>query len=101
MPEKPSLEKIRTSRSLTPGHVLGFPLASPSDMLMRSMTDKRILAEVKRDKILQLRAQGRSVILYEDDPHVVKVVNEATGEQTAVLCTWSVKEVEMIRTGQA
>jgi uncharacterized protein YcgL (UPF0745 family) len=78
----------------------GIPF-TPEWLLMRQLGDKRILAEIKVEKVKELVAQGYEVVLYEDDPHVVDSVNAACGAGTAVLCTWSVKDKAMIKMGRA
>lgn len=78
----------------------GYPTKIP--FIMRPFPEPELkipLAEYKVDQIQQIVAteQFEEVVLYDDDPRVIKLVQESFGEGYAVHCTWRIKDLEMIK----
>lgn len=73
-----------------------FPLWC-AELMMKGYNDKRPTPIVKATKILELKEHWDSVVLYDDDPEVCRIVNAMCGEGTAVHCTWHIKPAEMVR----
>lgn len=63
-------------------------------------TKRPVLAEFKRDILADL-IQSRTVVLYDDDPEVIRVAREAFGHEIAVHCTWHVKDAALVRRAEA
>lgn len=70
------------------------------DLIMRPRyapkTNRPRLADFKVDIIRDLIV-SRPVVLYDDDPEVVRAVRAAFGDQAAVRCTWHVKEKFLVK----
>lgn len=66
---------------------------------MRGFADRDVLSNYKTGVIKNALNGGEfdSVNLIDDDPEVVRVVNETFGEGTATLATWYVKHSAMIK----
>lgn len=78
-------------------------LPNTERITMRGFAHRDILSKFKVGVIRNAIEGGyfSSVLLYEDDPEVVRLVNETFGEGTAVLTTWYVKRSEMIKTAKS
>lgn len=70
-------------------------------MWCRPMDEKRRLAEIKAEAMEFFARQYDEVVIYDDDPEVIRLVRERLGESAGVHCTWSVKSVEMIKLANA
>lgn len=91
----------------------GFPwageIASVSDdaamprLRMRSFSEIKRLAEHKTEILRRVidTEQPERLVLFEDDPEVVKLVQETFGPTFARLTTWYVKEKAMVRKATA
>jgi len=78
-------------------------LPNPERITMRGFAHRDVLAKFKVGVIRNALEGGyfSSVLLYEDDPEVVRLVNETFGEGTAVLTTWYVKQSAMIKSAKS
>lgn len=76
---------------------------NPERITMRGFAHRDILAKYKVGVIKNAIEGGyfSSVLLYEDDPAVVDLVNETFGEGTAILTTWYVKHSAMIKSAKS
>lgn len=76
---------------------------NPEKITMRGFAHRDVLAKFKVGVIRNAIEGGyfSSVLLYEDDPEVVRLVNETFGEGTAILTTWYVKHSEMIKSAKS
>lgn len=74
----------------------GFP---PALLYMRPVGVRTPLPILKADLLERLQAVAgpRSLVLYDDDPEVIKQVKARLGEESAVHCTWSIKEEALIK----
>lgn len=74
----------------------GFPVGA---LYMRPMKVKVPLARFKADLMERMVrvADGARVVLYDDDPEVIRVVQERLGEEVAVHCTWHVKQTALVK----
>lgn len=72
-------------------------------LFMRPMNVHKPLAILKAEIIGSLIDSGQyvSVVLYDDDPEVVRVARSRFGEDVAVHCTWHVKQKALIRKATA
>lgn len=70
---------------------------------MRGFADRDVLANYKVGVLKNAINGGEfaSVNLIDDDPEVVRVVNETFGEGTATLATWYSKHPEMIKVAKS
>jgi len=61
------------------------------------------LANFKVDVMrnLQVRADIDALVLYDDDPEVVRLVQDEIGSLNAVLCTWNIKPKALIKKATA
>jgi hypothetical protein len=61
------------------------------------------LAELKGKVMEKLVFSDRfeDVVLYDDDPEVIRVVQELVGVDHAVHCTWHIKQKALVRTATA
>lgn len=77
-----------------------FPQAP---LYMRPINVKVPLANLKTDVISQILATGvySSVVLYDDDPEVIRLVRETLGEDAGVHCTWHVKQKALVKEAKA
>jgi len=68
-------------------------------LLMKERGTGTTLAEYKRQVIEDLLATGEfeSITLWDDDPEVVRVIQEAFGETSAVHCVWRIKHPDLVR----
>lgn len=78
----------------------GFPMGR---LTMRRFDQTKPLAIFKADYIHDLLASGNfeSVVLFDDDPEVIRFVNEDVGPGHAVHCTWHTKPAKMVRAARA
>lgn len=74
-------------------------LPNPEKITMRGFADRDVLANYKVGVIKNAINGGEfaSVNLIDDDPEVVRVVNETFGEGTATLATWYSKHPDMVK----
>lgn len=91
--DRREVTRVWLSRNMFP---YGMLYMRPSGMKMR-------LAELKA-----LRMEGLwqddptlDIVLYDDDPEVIRLVREKFGDDAAVHCTWYVKPDELIRRATA
>lgn len=77
----------------------GFPAGR---LTMRSFTEKMPLANFKTEYIQKILAFGTytDVVLFDDDPEVIRFVKEQVGPDFAHHCTWQVKEKELVKLAQ-
>lgn len=77
----------------------GFPAGL---LFMRPANVRTPLPILKADLMERLQgvAGARSLVLYDDDPEVIKQVRARLGEESAIHCTWSVKEDALIKRAQ-
>lgn len=70
---------------------------------MRSTAISLPLANLKAERLRELIEGGdyREVVLFDDDPEVVRLVHEQLGPQHAVHCTWHVKQKSLIKAAKA
>lgn len=75
----------------------GFPLDRAP--LMRGFSESMPLANLKTKRLRELIEQGgyRKVVLFDDDPEVIRLVHQELGRKYAVHCTWHVKEKAMVK----
>lgn len=77
----------------------GFPTPRTMPGLklhMKPVGLKILTPEFKAQKILELVAGFDSVVLYDDDPDVVRVVNEVCGYKVAMHCIWNNKPAKLV-----
>lgn len=74
-------------------------LPNPFSLLMRRFTDSMRLAEFKVAVIRRVMDSGQwdKVVLFDDDPEVVSLVQKNFGEDTAFHCTWHIKPKELVK----
>lgn len=67
---------------------------------MRAVGDRTPLANLKVERLRHLIDSGdyRKVVLFDDDPEVIRLVHERLGTEYAVHCTWHIKEKALVRT---
>jgi hypothetical protein len=72
-------------------------------LYMRHPDMKMRLAELKASIIRDIKQATPTldIVLYDDDPEVIRTVREEFGDDTAVHCTWYVKPDELIRRASA
>lgn len=72
-------------------------------LLMRPVEVKKPLANLKTDILTAIRvtAPETQLVLYDDDPEVVRLVRASLGEHAAVHCTWHIKQQALVRTANA
>jgi len=77
-----------------------FPMGR---LTMRRFDQTMPLALFKAEYIHDLIASGNfeSVVLFDDDPEVIRFVNEDVGPGHAVHCTWHIKPAKMVRAARA
>lgn len=70
---------------------------------MRPFGTKKPLANLKADILTDILAvsEKAQLVLYDDDPEVVRLVRSVLGEQAAVHCTWHIKQQALVRTAIA
>lgn len=75
----------------------GFPKGM---LFMRPLGVSTRLAELKAQMLESYQDLYPSVrvVLYDDDPEVVRVVQERLGSEAAVHCTWHIKQKALVRT---
>lgn len=61
------------------------------------------LANFKSDVITEIKQQrpGVLVVLYDDDPEVIKQVRKDHGFEAGVHCTWHIKKKALVKTANA
>lgn len=74
-----------------------FP--NPDRVTMRGFADRDVLSKYKVGVIKNVLEGGHysGVLLYDDDPEVVRLVNETFGEGTALQTPWYVKPTAMVK----
>jgi uncharacterized HAD superfamily protein len=74
----------------------GFPAAP---LHMRSRAETMPLANFKRKRIQEILDSGAydKVVLYDDDPEVIRIVQEAFGAEFGVHCRWYTKHKDMVK----
>jgi uncharacterized HAD superfamily protein len=102
--EKDSTVQYLTGRRIdlyevTKDWLYKWGLPNPERITMRGFADRDILAKYKAGVIKNAIEGGEfaSVLLYDDDPEVVRYVNEKFGEDTAILTTWYTKNPAMVK----
>lgn len=80
--------------------VNGFPIGR---LIMRSYTEIMPLANFKVGKMGKLinLPQYEEVVLFDDDPEVIRAVRDAHGEETGIHCTWHIKEKALVKSATA
>lgn len=70
---------------------------------MRRADQKMPLANFKVEYMKKILASGHfdSVVLYEDDPEVIRLVHEVLGEQSGIHCTWHIKQKALVKAATA
>jgi FMN phosphatase YigB (HAD superfamily) len=70
---------------------------------MRATGDPTPLANLKLERVRLLVDSGdySKVVLFDDDPEVIRLVHERLGVQYAVHCTWHVKKKALVRAALA
>lgn len=78
----------------------GFPAGR---LVMRSFQDTMPLANFKERYIAKQVASGNytDVVLFDDDPEVVRFVQEQVGFSAAIHCTWHIKKKAMVKLATA
>ena len=68
-------------------------------VIMREFGEHEPLANLKTKKIQKLVSQNQfsHVVLFDDDPEVIRLVHEQVGVDNAVHCTWHVKEKALVK----
>lgn len=83
----------------TKNWLIQHELPNPERITMRGFAHRDILSKFKVG-VLKNAIEGgyySSILLYEDDPAVVDLVNSTFGDGTALLVSWYVKNPEMIK----
>lgn len=79
----------------------------PNGLLhMRTRMETMRLADFKLERMLEMvdsfgDSPVPNIVLWDDDPEVVKVVRNGLGEEYARHCTWHIKPEKMIRKATA
>lgn len=78
----------------------GFPVRR---LVMRSFAQNAPLALFKRDYIQERMTSGiwDLVVLYDDDPEVIRVVQTDIGPESGIHCTWHIKPQKMVKLARA
>lgn len=78
----------------------GFPI---SRLVMRRFDQTAPLALFKRDYMQKMLDSGNwdLVVLYDDDPEVIRVVQEDIGPESGIHCTWHIKPPKMVKLARA
>lgn len=78
----------------------GFPI---EPLNMRRVGETMRLAEFKKKRIADIIASNEydEVTLWDDDPEVIRVVQEAFGDEFGIHCTWYVKHKAMVKKATA
>jgi hypothetical protein len=68
-------------------------------VVMRTRDQKMPLANFKEEYVSARVASGRyeDVVLFDDDPEVIRFVKAQVGEQHAMLCDWHIKQTALIK----
>ena len=68
-------------------------------LVMRSFSDSMPLANFKERYIRNVVARENytDVVLFDDDPEVIRFVQEQVGPAHAIHCTWHVKEKPLVK----
>lgn len=79
------------------------PQWHPQNLSEHSGWPSMRLADFKVEYIARTRQSGGygEIHMYDDDPNVIEAVKAHFGEDSATLCAWSIKPVEVIAQGQA
>lgn len=72
---------------------------NPFSLMMRGFADSMPLAEFKVQQIRRVLASGQwdRVVLFDDDPEVVRLVQKNFGQEVAFHCTWHTKPKELVK----
>lgn len=87
--------------------VYGFPVRDDVKLIMRPMPKggekSPVLSVFKLDIMKSLVASGdyEQVVLFDDDPEVIRLITEELGPEFAVHCTWHIKESALVKTAKA
>lgn len=67
---------------------------------MRPCGVKKPLANLKADILTSIHAvsEKTQLVLYDDDPEVIRLVRSLLGVHSAVHCTWHIKQQALVRT---
>ena len=78
----------------------GFPIGR---VIMRQWSQTMPLANLKTAKVGKIIDLDRfnAIRLYDDDPEVIKLVQETHGDEFAYHCTWHTKEKSLIKKATA
>lgn len=78
----------------------GFPMGR---LTMRTPEQGMPLANFKQEYMLKLlvTANYTDVVLFDDDPEVIRFVQETLGAVHGVHCTWQIKEKALIKLAKA
>lgn len=82
----------------------GFPAGpAPHMLIMRQFSQRERLAELKAATIAGILKDTDydQVVLYDDDPEVIRVVQEQFGTDAGIHCTWHIKEEALIKKATA
>lgn len=76
-----------------------LPLAEEEFFFMRPVGKKVPLANLKVEILQKLIASGKfeEVVLFDDDPEVIRLVQEKLGYEYASHCTWHIKETALVK----
>lgn len=79
----------------------GFDVSRPPRM--RATGDTMPLANLKVERLARLIDSGdyRQVVLWDDDPEVIRLVHERLGKQHGVHCTWHIKQKALVKAATA
>lgn len=74
----------------------GFP---PGRLVMRRFSQTMPLANFKEEYLRKVVSTGNfsDVLLFDDDPEVIRLVQEQLGEAHAIHCTWHKKKKAMVK----
>lgn len=78
----------------------GFPMGR---VIMRTTSDTMPLAnfKLKRMNLLAETTSYDDMVLFDDDPEVIRVVGEVFGGRSVMWCTWHKKEKALIKAATA
>ena len=70
---------------------------------MRAFAQSMPLANLKTEYLRKLIESGKysKVVLYDDDPEVIRKIHAELGEEHGVHCTWHIKQKALVKTALA